>query len=70
MNLTNGVGNIMEIIPPLLGTPILLELSEHTDPAAEPGRGTDATIVGSGGGYMTVLAQCLNRCKISHNAEF
>ena len=30
-----------EIIPPLPGTPALLQLPEHTDPAAKPGRSTD-----------------------------
>ena len=48
VNLTNGPGSMMELIPTQLETLILLILSEHTEPAAKPGRGTDETIVGAG----------------------
>lgn len=34
INVTNGLESVIELIPPLLGIPILLELSEHTEPAA------------------------------------
>lgn len=46
VNLRNALGSMLKLISSLLGTPILLELSEHKEPAAEPRRCTDKTIVG------------------------
>lgn len=48
VNLTNGLGRMMELIPTLLKTLILLILSEHTEPAAKPGVHRDEAVVGAG----------------------
>lgn len=48
VNLTKSLGSMMELVPTLPQTLILLILSEHTEPAAKPGGGRDKTIVGAG----------------------